>query len=106
MADISAAWLAVLRAHEERRSVSRAERAAIFDAVARAFLQRALLQRRMAVGGTRWAALKDVARAAWYSPRTALLSWRVGIVVAAVLAPRWIVDRATTIGHRFGVVVI
>jgi len=38
MADISAAWLAVLRAHEERRSVSPAERAAPFDAVGRSFL--------------------------------------------------------------------
>src|SRR5205814_1983767 len=102
MADISAAWMAVLRAHEHRRPVSRAERAAIFDAVARAFLQRALLQRRMALGGRRWAAFKDVVRACWYSPRTALLSWRFGIVVAAVLAPRWLVARATTVGHRCG----
>ena len=106
MADTSIAWLSALRAHELRRPVSKQERATIHAGVSRAFLQRALLQRRSAARHPRWAALKDVLRACRYSPGTTLLSWRLGVALAAVLAPRSFLNRATAVGHELGVVVI
>ncbi len=100
-----AAWLSVLATHENRRQVSPAERADIHAAIARAFIRRALLQRR-APGGSRWAAAMDVLRALRYSPRAVLGNWRAAAALAALIAPRWVVDRATLVGHRLGLIVI
>src|SRR5262249_48575027 len=92
-----AAWLSVLATHENRRHVSQAERAEIPAAIARAFVRRALLQRR-APGGSRWAATVDVLRALRYSPGAVLGNWRAAAALAVLIAPRWFVDRATLVG--------
>ena len=106
MVEAGAAWLSILRVHEARRKVGAEERAVIFDAIARAFLQRALLHAADAAGHGRRAALLDVVRACWYSPRTTVLTWRLAVALAAVLAPRALIDRARVLGHRLGLVVI
>lgn len=106
MVDFGAAWLSALHAHEARRSVSCQEREAISAAISRAFLHRALLQRRAVNGGGVPAALRDIVHAASYSRRTVLGSWRVLVALGAILAPGWLLDRLTTIGHRYGFVVV
>jgi hypothetical protein len=106
MVEAGAAWLSIMRSHEVRRTVSREERASIGAAIARAFLQRALLHAMAPEGHGRVAALLDVVRACWYSPRTTVLTWRLGVAVAAVLAPRAVIDQATVLGHRLGLVII
>jgi glycosyltransferase involved in cell wall biosynthesis len=106
MVDFGAAWLSALRAHEARRSVSCQERALISAAIARAFLHRALLQRRAINGGGVRAAVRDVMRATMSSPRTVLGSWRFFVALGALLAPSWLLDHLTTMGHRYGFVVV
>jgi glycosyltransferase involved in cell wall biosynthesis len=106
MVEAGAAWLSILRVHEARRKVGHEEREVIFAAIARAFLQRALLHATDAEGHGRGAALLDVARACWYSPRTTVLTWRLAVALAAVLAPGTLIDRARVLGHRLGLVVI
>lgn len=106
MVEVGAAWLSILSTHQARRQVSTAERQAIHAAIARAFLQRALLHATAAEGHGRRAALLDVVRAGWYSPRTTVLTWRVAVAMAAMLAPRFVIDQATVLGHRLGLVVI
>jgi glycosyltransferase involved in cell wall biosynthesis len=106
MVEVGAAWLSILYAHQARRHVSANERAAIYAAIARAFLQRALLHATAAEGHGRRAALLDVVRAGWYSPRTTVLTWRLAVALAAVLAPRSVIERATVFGHRLGLVII
>jgi len=106
MVEAGAAWLSILRVHEARRSVPAEERADIMAAIARAFLQRALLHATAAEGRGRRAALLDVVRACWYSPRTTVLTWRLAVALAALLAPRAVIDRARVLGHRLGLVVI
>jgi glycosyltransferase involved in cell wall biosynthesis len=106
MVEFGAAWLSALRAHEARRSVSRHERALISAAIARAFLHRALLQRRAINGGGLPAALQDVMRAALSSPWTVLGSWRLFVALGALVAPSWLLDRLTTMGHRYGFVIV
>jgi glycosyltransferase involved in cell wall biosynthesis len=106
MVQFGSAWLSALRAHEERRRVSDDERAAIFAAISRAFLQRALLHRRASDGGGVLAAASDVLRATRYSPRTVFGSWRVLVALGAIFAPTWLLHRATALGHRYGYVVV
>jgi glycosyltransferase involved in cell wall biosynthesis len=106
MVQFGAAWLSALHAHAARRRVSAEERAAIGAAIARAFLQRALLHRRAPDGGGIPAALQDVLRATLYSPRTVLGSWRFLVAVGAILAPTGLIRRTTEIGHRYGLVVV
>jgi hypothetical protein len=105
MVETGLAWLSVLATHESRRRVSRAERADIYAAISRAFLRRALLHRRAAVA-SRWAAAMDVLRALRYSPRAVLGNWRLAAALGALVAPRALLDRATRIGHRFGLIVV
>jgi hypothetical protein len=104
--DECAAWLSALRVHEERREVSSVERAAIGAAISRAFIKRALLHRLAPGGRGPVAALLDVARAAKYHPRTVFRTWRLAAACAAVLAPAWLIQRATALGHRRGLVVV
>jgi hypothetical protein len=106
MVEVGAAWLSILSTHQARRVVSSEERASIFGAIARAFLQRALLHATASEGHGRRAALLDVIRACWYSPRTTVLTWRFAVALAAVLAPRALIDQATVLGHRLGLVII
>jgi glycosyltransferase involved in cell wall biosynthesis len=106
MVQAGAAWLSALRAHEECRPVSRSEKATIFAAISRAFLQRALLHRRASDGDGVGGALRDVLRAARYSPRTVFGSWRVLVALGAIFAPKWLLRRATVLGHRRGYVVL
>lgn len=106
MSDVGAAWLAALQTHEHRRRVSDVERGAVHAAIARAFLRRALLQRRRPGVRARWLAVRDVLRAMGFSPSTVLGGWRAGVALAAVLAPRWLLERATRLGHRRGLVVV
>jgi len=106
MVDFGAAWLSALHAHEARRRVSCQERERISAAISRAFLHRALLQRRAVNGGGVRAALRDIWQAASYSRRTVLGSWRVFVALGAILAPGWLLDRLTTMGHRYGFVVV
>jgi GT2 family glycosyltransferase len=105
MVDTGVAWLSVLATHQSRRLVTPAERADIHAAIARAFLRRALLQRQTA-GSGRLAAGMDVLRALRYSPRTILGNWRLAVAMAALVAPRGLVERARVIGHRFGLIVV
>jgi GT2 family glycosyltransferase len=105
MVDVGAAWLSALQAHQARRWVAPGERAAIFGAIARAFLRRAILQAMAPEGHGRLWALMDVLAAVWYSPPSVLGTWRLGVALAAVLAPRWLIERGTIIGHRFGLTV-
>ncbi|MBV9174155.1 MAG: glycosyltransferase [Chloroflexi bacterium] len=106
MVDFGAAWLSALHAHEARRTVSCHEREAVSAAISRAFLHRALLQRRAVDGGGVRAAIRDILHAASYSRRTVLGSWRLAVALGALLAPGWLLDRVTTIGHRYGFVVV
>jgi hypothetical protein len=106
MVEVGAAWLSILQTHQARRQVSGGERAAIYTAIARAFLQRALLHATSAEGHGRGAALLDVARAGWYSPRTTLLTWRLAVALGAMLAPSVVIDQAKVLGHRLGLVII
>jgi glycosyltransferase involved in cell wall biosynthesis len=106
MVQLGTAWSSALRAHELRRVVSRAERLEVNAAIARAFLQRALLHRRAGSRDGHWRAILDVVRAACSSPRTVLMNWRGVVALGAILAPRWCIERATMFGHRHGFVVV
>jgi glycosyltransferase involved in cell wall biosynthesis len=105
MVQLGTAWNSALRAHESRRVISRAERLEINGAIARAFLQRAVLHRRAGGSGGRWRALLDVLRAGRSSPRS-VVGWRGIVALGALLAPRWCIERATVLGHRLGFVVV
>ncbi len=99
------AWLAVLRIHEDRRKVSDEEKAVIRAAIARQLLQRAVWQRRVEAGRGRLAAIRDLWRAVRYCPRLLASPVRVIVAIGVVLAPDVVIDKATTIGHRHGIVV-
>lgn len=87
------ALAAGLAIHEVRREVSRAERDAVRGAIARELLGRALLHRYHPGGRGRRGAIKDVARAARWSIRTAVEPRQIAKACAAILAPgsllRW-----------------
>jgi GT2 family glycosyltransferase len=83
-----AAILAALRVHEHRRTVTPAERRAALAAVARSHLQRAAQHRVLADGLGRRGAIRDVLRAARYSPRTLLSPYHLSYAGAAVLLPQ------------------
>lgn len=89
---VGAAFLTALRVHQARRAVGRAERARIFKAIARSHLQRAVLHRYYPGGGGWAAALRDVCRAVWYSPRGMLDPAHLGYALAALFAPRRLID--------------
>ena len=83
-----AAILAALRVHEHRRAVTPAERRAALAAVARSHLQRAAQHRVLTDGLGRRGAIRDVLRAARYSPRTLASPYHLGYATAAVLLPK------------------
>ncbi len=65
---IGSSLLSALRVHEARRSVTKAERRAVFVAVARTHLRRAAQHRSLSAGRGWWPATLDVARAFRCSP--------------------------------------
>lgn len=81
------AMAAGLAIHEVRREVSRAEREAVRGAIARELLGRALLHRYHPGGRGRRGAMKDVARAAQWSVRTAVEPRQIAKACAAILSP-------------------
>ena len=83
-----AAILAALRVHEHRRAITPAERRAALAAVARSHLQRAAQHRVLTDGLGRRGAIRDVLRAARYSPRTLASPYHLGYATAAVLLPK------------------
>jgi glycosyltransferase involved in cell wall biosynthesis len=83
-----AALLAGLLVHEQRRTVTAAERRMVYAAIARTNLQRAAGQRYLPGGGGRAAALRDVIRACRFSPRTMLSPARLVRATVVVIAPR------------------
>lgn len=100
------AWLAVLTLHEERRDVGEDEIAAIKAGIARQLLQRALWQRTFDVGQGRMAAIRDIARAARYSPSSFLSPVQIGVVLGTILAPRWLLEKSKEIGHGYGIILV
>jgi hypothetical protein len=90
---VGAAVLAALRVHEHRRTVEPSERRMVSAAVARSHLQRAAQHRVLPGGLGRIGALRDVARAARYSPRTVLSPWHLAYAVAAISLPQTVLRR-------------
>ncbi len=83
-----AAYLSALQAHEQRREVTSRERDAVYSAVARSHLRRAINHRYLPGGHGRRGALSDLARAFVYSPTTLVEYRSLAIALAALLAPR------------------
>lgn len=92
---MSAAYLAALDVHEYRHGPNPTERRAVMAAVAREYLQRALLHRYHEGGRGRLAAMRDVSRAVASDPRTVIRPWQLAKAAAAVLAPRAVLGSAT-----------
>jgi GT2 family glycosyltransferase len=106
MVQQGAAWLSILHAHGQRRTISSAERSEVHAAIARAFLQRAIWQRVMAGGLGRPGAIRDVARAFRHSPRTVLAPSRFVAAILAIAGPVGLIHRIRTRAHRAGRVII
>jgi GT2 family glycosyltransferase len=83
-----AAILSALRVHEHRRMVTPAERRAALTAVARSHLQRAAQHRILTDGLGRRGAIRDVFRAARFSPRMLLKPYHLGYAAAAIVLPQ------------------
>lgn len=91
---VAAAFLNALRVHDHVRGVTPAERKNVYAAIARSHLQRGAHHRVLPGGRGRRAALADVRRAFGYSPRTVLTPYNVAYSLAALLAPKRVLDRA------------
>jgi hypothetical protein len=91
---IGAALLSGLSVHEHRRSVTPHERALVHTAIARSHLQRAAQHRVLPAGLGRRGAVQDVWRALRTSPRTALTPANFAYGLAAIVAPRAILEMA------------
>jgi hypothetical protein len=106
MVQQGAAWLSILHAHGQRRTISSAERSEVHAAIARAFLQRAIWQRVMAGGLGRPGAIRDVGRAFRHSPRTVLAPSLFVAAILAIAGPVGLIHRIRTRAHRAGRVII
>jgi hypothetical protein len=106
MVQQGAAWLSILHAHGQRRTISAAERSEVHAAIARAFLQRAIWQRVMSGGLGRAGALRDLLRAYRFSPRTVLRPSRLVAGILAVAGPVGLIHRIRARAHRAGRVII
>lgn len=90
---VEVAMLAGLNVHRHRRDVSSRERRAVHAAIARTHLQRAAQHRVLDAGKGRAGAWRDI-RAAWgWSPATAISPYNLAYSLAAVLAPRGLLER-------------
>lgn len=106
MVTIGHAWASAMVAHARIRHVTSQETKAVNAAVARGFLQRALRHRQATGGLGRRGAVADVWHAALLSPTTLASPIRLAAAVAAVAAPRWLLRRATAMGHQRGALVV
>lgn len=91
---IGAALLSGLTVHEHRRDVTPGERARVYTAIARSHLQRAAQHRVLPAGLGRGGALRDVWRAFLTSPRTVLTPTNLAYGLAAIIAPKPILEMA------------
>jgi glycosyltransferase involved in cell wall biosynthesis len=90
---VERALLAGLNVHRHRRQVAPVERRGVAVAIARSHLQRAAQHRVLPDGLGRLGAWRDI-RLAWrWSPRTVLNPYWAAYSLAAVLAPRSLLDR-------------
>jgi glycosyltransferase involved in cell wall biosynthesis len=80
--------------HEERREVSKYERAAVHATIAHMQIQRAFQHRYLSGGHGRRGALLDVGRAIRWNPRILLKPHHLTYGLAAVLAPRALISYA------------
>jgi len=91
---MGAALLSGLGVHQDKRVVSRAERAHVLAAVARTHVARAVQHRSIEGGGGRRGALRDTYLALRASPRVVLTAGQLGRVAFAMAAPQAVVRRA------------
>lgn len=99
-------WMAILQLHRERRTLEPDELAVIHASIARQLLQRALWHRTNPAGKGRLSALRDIWRAGRYSPASLKSPVQMGVLVGALIAPRWVLDKGREIGHRRGVILV
>jgi glycosyltransferase involved in cell wall biosynthesis len=92
------AFVEGLRAHENARTVSPAERRAVARAVARTYLRRATAHRTYDGGRGRSAAVSDVVRAFRLSPRTVARS--LPVAVATIVLPASVLMRLRSAALR------
>ena len=91
---IGAALLSGLSVHEHRRDVAPEERELVMRAIARSYLQRAAQHRVLPAGRGRRGAVRDVWRALAVSPRTALTPLNLAYGLAAIIAPKPLLEAA------------
>lgn len=91
---IEAALLAGLNVHRHRREVSAAQTRRVRDVIARSHLQRAAQHRVLEGGLGRRGAATEISAALRWSPRAVLTPYRIGYGLAALLAPRRVLDIA------------
>jgi hypothetical protein len=94
LAPPSVALVSGFSVHEERRAVSKHERAAVHAVIAQMQMQRAVQHRYLSGGHGRRGALRDVGRAMSWSPRLVLRPKHLAYGMAAILAPRAWIERA------------
>lgn len=90
---LEVAILAGLNVHRHRRTVSAAERRAAHAAIARSHLQRAAQHRVLDGGGGRAGARRDLLAALRWSLRTAASPYNLAYGLAALIAPRSLLER-------------
>jgi glycosyltransferase involved in cell wall biosynthesis len=103
LAPVALALVSGFSVHEDRRKVSRRERAAVHAVVAQLQIQRAFQHRYRPGGRGRRGALLDVARAIRWSPATVLRPRNLAYALAAILAPRAMIGpaRTTVLKHSY-----
>jgi glycosyltransferase involved in cell wall biosynthesis/O-antigen/teichoic acid export membrane protein len=106
---VGLAFQNALHVHDEVHGITAADRRRIMDAVSRSHLQRAGQHRVLQQGKGRGGAVRDVVRAIRWSPRLALRPANIVYAVAAIVAPRvlleWAKDRLTDRHHATRTVV-
>jgi glycosyltransferase involved in cell wall biosynthesis len=91
---IEAALLAGLNVHRHRREVSAAQSRRVRDVIARSHLQRAAQHRVLEGGMGRRGAAAEVVAALRWSRRAVLTPYQIGYALAAMLAPRRVLEAA------------
>ena len=91
---IEVALLAGLRIHRHRRDVPERQRRQVREVIARSHLQRAAQHRVLEGGRGRRGAADDVAAALRWSPRAVLTPYHLAYGLAAILAPRGVLEIA------------
>ena len=94
LAPPNVALVSGLSVHEERREVSKHERAAVHATIAQLQIQRAFQHRYLPGGHGRRGALLDVGRAIRWSPRILLKPHHLSYGLAAILSPRALIGYA------------